>query len=123
MFGKPRGTGIEVAGCVALGGWVFYQDELQAQVAVIGTNTEHCEVCHLRYWHKDLATATDFSENSACRQYKDNSCCTAATAEKCVPGLLPCDVEAGAQEAAEGRRGVSQVYQGAVSYGQDYGRH
>ena len=34
---KKSGTGIEVAGCVALGGWVFYQDELKVQVESLAT--------------------------------------------------------------------------------------
>ena len=50
-----------------------------------------CEVCHLRYHHKDVATPTDFGDdlNGACRQYKDNSCCTAVTAAKCARDLTP----------------------------------
>ncbi|KAK3241215.1 hypothetical protein CYMTET_49004 [Cymbomonas tetramitiformis] len=41
-----------------------------------------CDVCHLRYYHKDVATATSFDPNeaTACKQYASSSCCTVETA-------------------------------------------
>ena len=85
------GDGSEVAACVVRGVWVFRQDTIKMQVAAIADVDEHCEVCHLRYHHKDVATPTDFGDdlNGACRQYKDNSCCTAVTAAKCARDLTP----------------------------------
>ena len=67
-----------------IGTVLFRQDKLEAEVALVAD--PHCEVCHVRYWHKELATATDFGEdeNTACRQYADNSCCTKETAMKYV---------------------------------------
>ena len=72
-----------------MGTVAFRQDKLEADVAAIATVDTHCEVCHVRFWHKDLATATDFGEdeNTACRQYADNSCCTKDTAMKYVQGI------------------------------------
>ena len=42
-----------MAACVVRGVWVFRQDTLKMQVAAIADVDEHCEVCHLRYHHKE----------------------------------------------------------------------
>ncbi|KAK3289280.1 hypothetical protein CYMTET_3282 [Cymbomonas tetramitiformis] len=45
-------------------------------------STDGCDVCHLRYYHKAVATPTDFgsSDSISCKAWADNACCTADTA-------------------------------------------
>jgi hypothetical protein len=61
-------------------------DALQATVELTVSNLNGgCDVCHVQYWHKSVANATEFAPGAKCAQYRDNSCCTAATADKYAP--------------------------------------
>jgi hypothetical protein len=60
-------------------------DALQTTVEQTVSNLNGgCDVCHVQYWHKDVANATAFEAGGTCAQYRDNSCCTVQTAEKCA---------------------------------------
>mmetsp|Transcript_44479 Transcript_44479/g.83059 ORF Transcript_44479/g.83059 Transcript_44479/m.83059 type:complete len:290 (+) Transcript_44479:90-959(+) len=57
-------------------------NDLEAVVTSALGRDKNCEICHVRYHHKDVADATDFGNDPEqwCKQYQDNSCCTLETA-------------------------------------------
>lgn len=54
---------------------------LRATVALVTlAAVSACEVCHLHYFHKDVASKTTMTSSSYCKEYKDEACCTAEVA-------------------------------------------